>query len=70
MNATPVSESQKSLQRALRTLNGIRQRYELGRCAHPDVSLFRVQVVVDRGDLAWINAAIDALEKAIAAVPN
>jgi hypothetical protein len=68
MNGTPTSESQVSLQRALRTLSGIRERYELGRYAHPDLPFFRVQVAVDGGDVAWITATIETLEKVIAAV--
>lgn len=70
MNGTITSESQVSLQRALRTLNGIRERYQLGRFAHPDLPFFRVQVVVDGGDVAWINATIETLEKVIAAVAS
>jgi hypothetical protein len=70
MNGTITSESQVSLQRALRTLNGIRERYQLGRYAHPDLPFFRVQVVVDGGDVAWINATIETLEKVIAAVAS
>lgn len=68
MNGTQTSDSQISLQRALRTLSGIRERYELGRYAHPDLPFFRVQVVVDGGDVAWITATIETLEKVIAAV--
>jgi hypothetical protein len=70
MNGTITSESQVSLQRALRTLNGIRERYQLGRFAHPDLPFFRVQVVVDGGDVAWITATIQTLEKVIAAVAS
>ena len=70
MNGTITSESQVSLQRALRTLNGIRERYQLGRYAHPDLPFFRVQVVVDGGDVAWINATIETWEKVIAAVAS
>ena len=70
MNGTITSESQVSLQRALRTLNGIRERYQLGRYAHPDLPFFRVQVVVDGGDVAWITATIQTLEKVIAAVAS
>jgi len=68
MNGTLTSDRHVSLQRALRTLSGIRERYELGHYAHPDLPFFRVQVVVDGGDVAWITATIEALEKVIAAV--
>ena len=70
MNGTITSESQVSLQRALRTLSGIRERYELGRYAHPNLPFFRVQVVVDGGDVAWITATIETLEKVIAGVAS
>jgi hypothetical protein len=70
MNGTQTSESQVSLQRALRTLSGIRERYQLGRYAHPDLPFFRVQVVVDGGDVAWITATIETLEKVIAGVAS
>jgi hypothetical protein len=55
-----------SLERALRTLRGVRQRYETGRNAHPDARSYSVHVVVDYGDVAWITTAIEAVEKAIA----
>ncbi len=61
------SESQLSLQRALRTLRAVRQRYETGRNAHPDARSYSVNVAVDHGDLAWITAAIEAVAKAIIA---
>ena len=64
---TKPSESQLSLQRALRTLRAVRQRYETGRNAHPNARSFSVNVVVDHGDVAWITASIEAVEKAIAA---
>jgi hypothetical protein len=66
-NDTSPSESQVSLQRALRTLSAIRQRYELGHHVHADARFYRVNVVVEGGDVAWISATIEALEKAIAA---
>jgi hypothetical protein len=65
-NETKPSESYVSLERALRTLRGVRQRYETGRNAHPDARSYSVHVVVDYGDVAWITAAIEAVEKAIA----
>jgi hypothetical protein len=61
------TESQVSLQRALRTLRAVRQRYEAGRNAHADARFYSVHVVVDHGDVAWIAAAIGAVEKAITA---
>ena len=70
MSGTITSERQVSLQRALRTLSGIRERYQLGRYAHPDLPFFRVQVAVDGGDVAWITATIQTLEKVIAAVAS
>jgi hypothetical protein len=63
---TKPSESQLGLQRALRTLRAVRQRYETGRNAHPDARSYSVNVAVDHGDLAWITAAIEAVEKALA----
>jgi hypothetical protein len=66
-NETKPSESQVSLQRALRTLRAVRQRYETCRNAHADARFYSVHVVVDHGDVAWIAAAIEAVEKAIAA---
>jgi hypothetical protein len=66
-NDRDPSESRVSLQRALRTLRAVRQRYETGRNAHPDARSYSVHVVVDHGDVAWIAAAIEAVEKVIAA---
>jgi len=60
-------DNQLSLQRASLILRAIRQRYEAGRNAHPYARCYSVQVVMDYGDMAWISAAIDALEKTIAA---
>lgn len=64
---TKQSESQQSLQRALNTLHAVRQRYETGRNAHPDPWSYRVNVVVEHSDIAWITAAIEVVAKAIAA---
>ena len=64
---TKPSESQLSLQRALRTLRAVRQRYETGRNAHLEARSYSVNVVVDHGDVAWIAAAIEAVEQVIAA---
>ena len=68
LNERNPSERQLSLQRAMRTLSAIRQRYEVGHHAHPDARSYSVEVVVDDGDVAWITATIEALEKTIAAV--
>jgi hypothetical protein len=68
LNERSPSESQVSLQRAMRTLSAIRQRYEVGRNSHPEARFYSVHVVVDHGDVAWITATIEALEKTIAAV--
>ena len=61
-----TSQSHVNLQHALRTLNAVRERYEIGRHDYPDARFYRVHVVVERGDLAWLAATIDALERAIA----
>jgi hypothetical protein len=61
------SESRVGVQRAVLALRAIRQRYESGRNAHPDVRGYSVHVVVDCGDMVWITAAIDALEKTVVA---
>jgi hypothetical protein len=58
--------SEASLQRASLTLRAIRQRYETGRHACRDARANSVQMVVDAGDMAWIGAAIEAVENAIA----
>ena len=68
LNDRNPSESQVSLQRALRTLSSIRERCEVGRQSYPEARFYRVHVVVDRGDVAWITATIDTLERAIAGV--
>jgi len=69
-NETNSLESQGSLQRASLVLRAIRQRYEVGRNEHPDARCYSVHVAVDYGDMAWITAAIETLEKAIAAGPT
>jgi hypothetical protein len=57
--------NQVTLQLALRALRGIRQRYETGRVARPDARRYSQHVVVNYSDMAWITAAIEALEKVI-----
>ena len=66
LNGETPSASEANLQRALRTLSGIRRRYETGRHADPETHFYRVHVVVDPSDLAWIAATIEALERVIA----
>jgi hypothetical protein len=66
MNDRSPPQSHLNLQHALRTLNAVRERYEVGRNDFPDARFYRVHVVVERGDLAWLAATIDALERAIA----
>ena len=60
-------ESQGTLQQALRTLRGIRHRYEMERTAHPDAHHYNVQVALSDSDMIWITATIEALEKPSAA---
>jgi len=65
------SENRMTLQLALRTLRGIRQRYNMERAAHPDTRPCRLHVVLEDSDMDWIAAAIEALEKPVAAgVPH
>jgi hypothetical protein len=59
-------ESEMSLQRASLTLRAIRQRCETGHNAHSGSRFYSVAVAVDYGDMAWITAAIEAVEKALA----
>ena len=61
------AESRATLQLALRTLCGIRQRYEMERTAHPNARLYSVHVALDESDMLWIAATIATLEKPIAA---
>jgi len=58
-------ESQTNLQQALRTLRGIRRRYEMERTAHPD-ALCNLHVALGDSDMLWIGATIEALEMPIA----
>jgi hypothetical protein len=62
-----LSDSQVSIQRALLTLRGIRQRYEMERTAHPHMRSYNLQVALGDSDMNWIDAAIEALERPIAA---
>ena len=56
-----------ALRQALRTLRGIRKRYEMERTAHPDWRSLNVQVALGASDMNWLDAAIEALEKPVAA---
>jgi hypothetical protein len=60
-------ESQVTLQQALRTLRGIRQRYEMERTAHPDTRSYGMHVALSDSDMVWIVATIEALDKPSAA---
>jgi hypothetical protein len=64
-NDKRLCEGQPSLQRAVVTLRAIRQRYESDRDAHLAGRGYTVQVAVDSGDMSWITATIEALEKTI-----
>jgi len=59
-------ESQLSLQLALRTLRGIRQRYEVDHARNSDARFFTMHVAVGYADIFWINAVIEVLEESIA----
>ncbi len=66
-NGSRLHESQVSLQRAVRTLRAIRERYETGRNVDFGyVRAYSVQVALGYADMFWVTAAIEALEKAIA----
>jgi len=60
-------ENRATLQLALRTLCGIRERYDMERTAHPDARLHRVHVALDDSDMVWIAATIEALGKPLVA---
>ena len=67
--SSPLSnppESQVTLEQALRTLRGIRRRYEIERTAHPEARS-NVHLTLGDSDMLWITATIEALEKPIAA---
>lgn len=66
-NDSTLSESQVSLQRALRTLRAIRQRYVIDRARNSDALSLSVQVAFGQADMCWITSAIEAVEKAIVA---
>lgn len=56
----------QSARQAIRTLRAIRQRYEDGRAAHPQVPSFSVQVALGPADMSWLTAAIELLEEVVA----
>jgi hypothetical protein len=55
----------KPLQQALRTLRGIQTRYEVGSDAGSGYRRpYTLQIALGHGDMLWVAAAIEALEKA------
>jgi len=64
--ARGLSDGQLSLQQALRILCGIRLRYAIDH-GNSEVGVRSVLVTLSGADMLWINAAIEALRKAIAA---
>lgn len=61
-------DSQVSLQQAVRTLRAIQESYEMGRNVDSDyVRAYSLQVALGYADMLWITAAIEALERVIAA---
>jgi hypothetical protein len=72
MNDTQESlrDRQVTLERALRALRGIRARYDLEGEVSLHAGIHRLHLVLDRADVAWITATIDALERATGAVPS
>lgn len=61
----------QQLQRALHALRGIRQRYETRRDVGSNHERsFILQLALDKADMLWIAATIDALEKTVAANSN
>lgn len=59
-------ESRLILQLALRTLRGIRHRYEMERAARSHCRIYSVHVALDESDMVWITATIEALERPVA----
>jgi hypothetical protein len=53
----------KGIQQALRTLRGLRQRYEAERDMGSEY-VRPLQVTLDYSDMLWITAVIEALENA------
>lgn len=63
-NERTSSESQARLQRAVRTLRAIRQRYQIDCMRNSHAGSRSVQVALGHADMCWIGAAIEALEEA------
>jgi hypothetical protein len=61
-----VPESHERLQQALRTLRAIGQRYEIDRARNPDGRSFTLKIALGCGDMRWISAVIELLEKSTA----
>src|ERR1700752_4541878 len=61
------AESQMRLRQALRTLRGIRQRYKFDHAGRPDSYPLSVHVALGHTAMSWITAAIEAVERGIAA---
>ena len=59
-------KSQMDFRHALRTLRAIRQRYATGCASHPGERFYSVLVPFGSGDMFWLTAAIESLEKTIA----
>jgi hypothetical protein len=56
----------EQLERAVNTLRAIRQRYEMERHLRPEAESGTVHAAFGDGDMAWIAAAIEALETELA----
>lgn len=63
---TNPAEYQVSLQRASKTLRGIRERFQTECSAHPGARFYGMHVALDAGDMAWITAAIESVERVLA----
>jgi hypothetical protein len=53
----------ENLVQALRTLRGIRQRYETALKAHPHITTYQLNVAIGHADMSWMKAVIEALER-------
>ncbi len=68
---SPRPEALLALQRAVRTLRAIRERYEVGRNVDGRyVRAYSVQVALGHADMLWVSAAIVALERGLGAGGN
>ena len=61
------AENLVSLQRASKVLHGIRDRYQREFGAQPGARAYSMRVAVDAGDIEWITAAIECVERVLAA---